>query len=242
MEWIHRELAMQEDNDDSSSEADDEKISRGRRGGGGKKVKGKKGASSAGAAAWTPKYLPMEGQSLQSSIIHTARAVAKEVDAAKPGASDEEIAAQPAATRSSATQQLKRIFTPKLQKRLKSASDKTAAALFKRSLLEASRTEVITEKLRDSKRDDLNKILRMILEKNGIKTMQRIESREQQQVRWDGEVDYLHDKLVRVIGVENYWSRRAETWLEQMKIVYGQEVYEAFMEPDRWTQKDTWSN
>ncbi|OLQ12283.1 hypothetical protein AK812_SmicGene3802 [Symbiodinium microadriaticum] len=101
------------------------------------------------------------------------------------------------------------IFTPKLQKRLKSASDKTAAALFKRSLLEASRTEVITEKLR---------------EKNGIKTMQRIES------------------LVRVIGVENYWSRRAETWLEQMKIVYGLEVYQAFMEPDRWTQKDTWSN
>eukprot|EP00439_Symbiodinium_sp_Y106_P003022 s882_g1.t1 len=241
MEWIHRELAMQEDNDDSGSDSGDEEILRGRRGGG-KKAKGKKGASSAGAAAWTPKYLPMEGQSLQSSIIHTARVVAKEVRDAKPGASDEEIAEKPAAPRSSAAQQLNRIFTPKLQKRLKSASDKTAAALVKRSLLEASRTEVITEKLRDSKRDDLNKILRMILEKNGIKTMQRIESRAQQQVRWDGEVDYLHDKLVRVIGVENYWSRRAETWLEQMKIVYGEEVYQAFMEPDRWTQKDTWSN
>jgi len=137
--------------------------------------------------------------------------------------------------------QFNRLFTSTMQRRLRTATDKGAAMIFRKSLLDAGKSQDITTKILESKRVDLQNLLRLTLQRFGLKTNHRIQSAKEQQERWDAEVAYLNDKLCRGNGMASFWQDRYEEWLEQMGDTFGSPVLEAFVHEDRKTDRDKWS-
>ncbi|CAK9047006.1 unnamed protein product [Durusdinium trenchii] len=137
--------------------------------------------------------------------------------------------------------QFNKIFTTTMQRRLRTATDRSAAMLFKKSLIEANRNQQMTRKILDSKRGDLQSFLKLTLSKHGIKTMHRIQSAKEQQERWNDEVDYMTTKLRRGAGMESMWRERHDAWLQEMKDTFGDMVLDAFVQADRFINKDQWS-
>ncbi|CAL1173885.1 unnamed protein product, partial [Cladocopium goreaui] len=138
-------------------------------------------------------------------------------------------------------EQFNRLFTQTMQRRLRTATDKGAALIFRKSLADASKSQQITHKILESKRVDLQNLLRLTLQRFGIKTNQRIQSAKEQHARWEGEVAYLVDKLRRGQGMAAFWQDRYDGWLSQMEGLFGQSVFDAFVHADRTSDREQWS-
>eukprot|EP00435_Cladocopium_sp_Y103_P001095 s3984_g1.t1 len=138
-------------------------------------------------------------------------------------------------------EQFNRLFTQTMQRRLRTATDKGAALIFRKSLVDASKSQQITHKILESKRADLQNLLRLTLQRFGIKTNQRIQSAQEQHARWEGEVAYLEDKLRRGQGMADFWQDRYDGWLSQMDGLFGQSVFDAFVHADRKSDREQWS-
>ncbi|CAJ1364087.1 unnamed protein product, partial [Effrenium voratum] len=136
---------------------------------------------------------------------------------------------------------LDKIFTATIKQRLENATDKSAAAIFKKSLNEAEKAMQITDRILQTKRADLHTIVKLALLKHGIKTTHRVQSAKEQHERWDGEVAYLYDKLKRVTSVESFWQMRHDTWLTQIGTLFSPSVFETFVDNERFEDRDSWS-
>eukprot|EP00913_Durusdinium_trenchii_P007831 g7349.t1 len=117
--------------------------------------------------------------------------------------------------------QFNKIFTTTMQRRLRTATDRSAAMLFKKP---------------HDRSGDLQSFLKLTLSKHGIKTMHRIQSAKEQQERWNDEVDYMTTKLRRGAGMESMWRERHDAWLQEMKDTFGDMVLDAFVQADRLQQ------